>query len=195
MEVDFGDIGREALTVRIRRDAGRVGRLLVDLETMKFSGSRVLSERVMRPIFESRVPGNQTVTDATLLVEIRLGEWVRHLRNDVEPGKALGSNPVDWCRWVEFNSALIADHVEGELFAVALEEMGRILLTAFEQAGGGDAEERRVLVKTAAMKVGVETKVIKRLVRSGRISSTHNKKGLLLVLMSEVSRELEGPAR
>lgn len=147
--------------------------------------------RKMRPNFGPAAPGNDRVVDTALLVEIRLREWCRHLRDELEPEHSLGVEPLGWCRWIESQSAAIAEHEEAWPFLIAVNEMRRRMSVIVD----GPAEERRaesrVSVATAARRMQVKPENVRQWVRDELISVERDSSGSLSVLMSEVRQFVE----
>ena len=180
----------EALCAGIRSDARRVEYLLGEAEQMKFGRSSVLTERTMKPTFNSRTPGDSSVLNETLLIEIRLAEWCRFLVEEVQPGRKLGTDSREWCRWVAFNAALIAEREDAEDFAKALAVMRRRLDFTIGSRLGFEVEERRVSIRSAALKTGVKEDVLREWVAERAISPDRGRGGNQRVLMSEVRRHM-----
>lgn len=168
----------------IRSRAASLRRLLVVVEELKVYRPKPEELRPMRPTFGSRSPGNAAVTDRSLTVEIRLREWCRYLRDDLVPGFALGDDAAGWCRFVEEYSTDIAAHGEAAEFVVALEAFERDLAVVVD--GPGREPERRVSVRSAALKAGVSYDTVRGMIRAGHVSSAKDDRGRHMVLMSEL---------
>lgn len=181
----------DEMAAAIGTTARDVRRLLGMAEDMKTMRSNVELARKMRPTFGPRTPGNDGVTDATLLVEIRLREWCRHLRNDLEPGRPLGSDAAVWCRWVESMAGDIAGHEEAVPFWMALSEMRRRLSAVVDGPAAEQRRERRVSVNTAARRMQVTPDTMRHWIRRGNVSAKRDDRGELFVLMSEVRQFVE----
>ena len=152
---------------------------------------KVEHARKMRPTFGPKTPGNDGVTDTTLFVEIRLREWCRHLRNDLEPGCPLGNSAAAWCRWVESRAGEIAAHEEAVPFLMALTEMRRRLSKLVEGPESEQRAESRVSVKTAARRMQVTQDRLRYWIRRGHVPAKRNHRGELFVLMSEVRQYVD----
>ena len=175
----------------IESAAHDVRRLLSVAEDMKTMRPKVEHARKMRPTFGPKTPGNDGVTDTTLFVEIRLREWCRHLRNDLEPGCPLGNSAAAWCRWVESRAGEIAAHEEAVPFLMALTEMRRRLSKLVEGPESEQRAESRVSVKTAARRMQVTQDRLRYWIRRGHVPAKRNHRGELFVLMSEVRQYVD----
>ncbi|MCP1386939.1 hypothetical protein JKI95_09245 [Corynebacterium aquatimens] len=129
--------------------------------------------------------------DTTLLVEIRLREWCRHLRDEIEPEHSLGGEPSGWCRWIESHAAAIAKHEEAWPFLIAINEMRRRMSEIVDGPAEEQRAENRVSAATAARRMQVKPDDVRQWVRDGLISVERDSSGSLFVLMSEVRQFVE----